>query len=54
VQAVLDEARRRQQHRATVLWKPGDHSPEGFYLRLGFRPTGQVFHGQAVGELFLS
>jgi diamine N-acetyltransferase len=54
VQAVLDEARRRQQHRATVLWKPGDHSPEGFYLRLGFHPTGQVFHGQVVGELFLS
>jgi diamine N-acetyltransferase len=52
-QAVLDEARRRGQRRATVLWKPGDHSPEGFYLRLGFRPTGQVFHGQVVGERFL-
>lgn len=54
VQAVLDETRRRGQHRATVLWKPGEHSPEGFYLRLGFRPTGQEFHGQVVGELFLA
>lgn len=51
VQAVLDEARRRGAHRATVLWKPGPHSPEGFYLRLGFQPTGQVFHDQVVGAL---
>lgn len=53
VQAVLEEARRRGQPRATVLWKPGEHSPEAFYLRLGFRKTGQEFHGQLVGELFL-
>lgn len=53
VQAVLDEARRRGAHRATVLWKPGEHGPEGFYLRLGFRPTGQRFHDQVVGELLL-
>lgn len=53
VQAVVDEARRRGQRRATVLWKPGEHGPEGFYLRLGFRPTGQVFHNQVVGELHL-
>jgi diamine N-acetyltransferase len=53
VQTVLDEARRRGAHRATVLWKPGEHGPEGFYLRLGFRPTGQRFHDQVVGELLL-
>lgn len=53
VQVVLDEARRRGQNRTTVLWKPGEHGPEEFYLRLGFRPTGQVFHDQVVGELFL-
>ncbi|HEY8472245.1 MAG TPA: GNAT family N-acetyltransferase [Natronosporangium sp.] len=50
VEAVCDEARRRGERRATVLWKPGEHSPEGFYLRLGFRKTGQVFHDQLVGE----
>jgi diamine N-acetyltransferase len=53
VQAVLDEARRRGQKRVTVLWKPGEHGPEQFYLRLGFRATGQVLDGQKAGELFL-
>lgn len=53
VQEVLAEARRRGQHRATVLWVPGPAGPERFYLRLGFRPTGEEFHGQVVGELFL-
>jgi diamine N-acetyltransferase len=53
VQAVLDEARRRGEQRVTVLWKPGVHGPEDFYLRLGFRPTGQVLGGQVAGELFL-
>jgi diamine N-acetyltransferase len=53
VRAVLDEARRRGEPRATVLWKPGADSPEGFYLKMGFRPTGEEFHGQVVGELFL-
>jgi diamine N-acetyltransferase len=54
VQAVLEEARRRGQRRATVLWVPGPDGPEGFYLRLGFRPTGEQFGGQTVGELLLA
>lgn len=53
VEAVSDEARRRGQRRVTVLWKPGEHGPAGFYLRLGFRDTGQRFHDQVVGERFL-
>lgn len=53
VQGVLDEARRRGQARATVLWVPGRGGPEGFYLRLGFRPTGEEFHGEIVGEILL-
>lgn len=53
VRAVLDEARRRGERRVTVLWKPGEHSPEGFYLRMGFRPAGEVLDGQRAGELFL-
>jgi diamine N-acetyltransferase len=39
--------------RGTVLWLPGVAGPEGFYRRLGFRPTGQEFHGQLVGEIDL-
>lgn len=45
--------RPRGQSRATVLWVPGDAGPEGFWLRLGFEPTGEEFHGQTVGEIFL-
>ncbi|QSB17379.1 GNAT family N-acetyltransferase [Natronosporangium hydrolyticum] len=53
VSVVAAEARRRGQGRLTVLWVPGEHGPEQFYRRLGFRPTGEVFHGQHVGELSL-
>lgn len=53
VQVVLDEARRRGQKRVTVSWVPGEGSPEGFYLGLGFRRTGRVEDGEVVGELFL-
>ncbi|MEV6866457.1 hypothetical protein AB0M44_36375 [Streptosporangium subroseum] len=42
------------QDRVTVLWVAGEHGPERFYLRLGFRPTGQEIHGQVVGELPLA
>jgi len=53
VDGVLAEARRRGQDRATVLWVPGPAGPEKFYLRLGFRPTGELFDGQVVGALSL-
>ncbi|MBX9246819.1 GNAT family N-acetyltransferase [Actinotalea ferrariae] len=53
VEAVAEEARARGQQRITVLWVPGDAGPERFYLRLGFRPTGQVLEDQVVGELLL-
>lgn len=53
VEAVAAEARRRGQKRITVLWVPGDGGPEGFYLSLGFTPTGEVLGGEVVGELML-
>lgn len=58
VDAIAAEARRRGQKRITVLWLQGDGGPEGFYLRLGFVPTGEVMtdsagHGEVVGELML-
>jgi len=53
VESVLDEAYRRGQTRATVLWVPGEGGPEGFWLQMGFEPTGQEFHGQVVGERLL-
>jgi diamine N-acetyltransferase len=58
VEAVAAEARRRGQKRITVLWVQGEDGPEGFYLRQGFRPTGEVMtdgagRGEVVGELIL-
>ncbi|WP_062212065.1 N-acetyltransferase [Streptomyces sp. NBRC 109706] len=54
VEAVCAEARRRGQRRVTVMWLPHEHGPEEFYLRVGFRPTGETLEGQVVGELLLS
>ncbi|WP_037358170.1 GNAT family N-acetyltransferase [Amycolatopsis orientalis] len=53
VEAVLAEARRRGSESATVLWVPGEHSPEQFYLRLGFEPTGQLHEGEVVARIRL-
>lgn len=53
IDAVCQEARRRGQDRVTVLWVPGEGGPEGFYQRIGFRPTGEIIHDQVVGELLL-
>jgi diamine N-acetyltransferase len=53
VSQVAQEARRRGFSRITVLWGLGKGGPEGFYLRQGFRPTGEVMSDQAVGELTL-
>lgn len=49
VDTVVAEARRRGQSRITVLWEKGTDGPEGFYLRLGFIPTGDLF-GETVGR----
>lgn len=53
VESVAAEARRRGHKRITVLWIQGDGGPEGFYMRLGFTPTGEVMGGEIVGELVL-
>ncbi|WP_277213221.1 GNAT family N-acetyltransferase [Isoptericola croceus] len=53
VEQVAAEARRRGVDRITVLWDAGHpRSPEGFYLRCGFLPIGELF-GQRLGELIV-
>lgn len=52
VEQVAAEARRRGVEQITVLWERGEGGPEGFYLRLGFVPTGELF-GETVGTLDL-
>ena len=54
VGAIAAEARRRGNSRITVLWLPGDGGPQGFYLRLGFTPTGEVLGREIVAELMLA
>jgi diamine N-acetyltransferase len=53
VRAVCDELRRRGRSRATVTWAEGPGGPAGFYLGLGFRPTGERSGDQVVAELEL-
>ncbi|MEU2129403.1 GNAT family N-acetyltransferase [Streptomyces sp. NPDC018352] len=53
VEAVCEEIRRRGQTRATVTFVPGEHGPEQFYFRLGFRLTGEKADDEVVGELEL-
>ncbi|MFC4017295.1 GNAT family N-acetyltransferase [Micromonospora sp. GCM10011542] len=54
VEAVCAEVRRRGQDRAVTTWEPGADGPERFYLRLGFRPTGETSGGQTVGARLLA
>jgi diamine N-acetyltransferase len=49
VDEVAQEARARGWDRMTVLWARGADGPEGFYLRCGFEPTGEVLFDQVVG-----
>ncbi|MEV7552816.1 GNAT family N-acetyltransferase [Amycolatopsis sp. NPDC089917] len=53
VEAVAAEIRRRGGDRMTTTWHPGEDGPEGFYLKLGFVPTGETSGDQTVGELLL-
>ena len=53
VASVAAEIRRRGGRELYVTWHPGPDGPEGFYLGLGFRTTGETSGGQTVGVLDL-
>ncbi|MFC4057019.1 GNAT family N-acetyltransferase [Planomonospora corallina] len=53
VRAACEELRGRGQKRITVTWKPDDDGPEPFYLKLGFRRTGEMSDDEVVGEMDL-
>ncbi|MER7419170.1 GNAT family N-acetyltransferase [Micromonospora peucetia] len=53
VEAVAGEIRRRGGTQAYVTWEPRAGGPEKFYLKLGFRPTGEQSGGETVGVLDL-
>ena len=54
VASVAEEIRRRGGSVLTTTWHPGEDGPEGFYLALGFRKTGELSGEQTVGELSLT
>jgi diamine N-acetyltransferase len=45
VRAVAAEVRRRGHETLTTAYVLGPHSPEAFYLAIGFRPTGRSARG---------
>ncbi|MEV4723877.1 MULTISPECIES: GNAT family N-acetyltransferase [Micromonospora] len=51
VEAVCAEIRARGGNRAYVTWVPREGGAEGFYLKLGFRPTGEQSEGETVAVL---
>lgn len=53
VAAVCGEIRARGGTRAYVTWAPRAGGPAEFYLKLGFRPTGEQSGSQTVGVLDL-
>jgi len=54
VESLCQEAMRRGQHRLTVSYHLHENGPEGFYERLGFRPTGEHNQGEVVAERILT
>jgi diamine N-acetyltransferase len=53
VESVAAELRRRGTKELYVTWHEGPHGPAEFYLRLGFRRTGELVEGETVGVLDL-
>jgi diamine N-acetyltransferase len=53
VESVAAEIRRRGGKELYVTWHAGPAGPEEFYLKLGFRITGEESEGETVGVLAL-
>jgi diamine N-acetyltransferase len=54
VEGLYAEALRRGRRRLVTTWSQHEHGPEGFYVRLGFRPTGERHQGEIVAERILA
>jgi Sortase and related acyltransferases len=53
IQALADEARRREFSTLNVIWEPGESGPEAFFLRVGFTPVGETQYGETIGAMQL-
>lgn len=54
LQLAIDHLRTLDAHELFTSWVPGEGGPEGFYLRLGFEPTGELDDDEIVARLDLS
>ncbi|QUC62765.1 GNAT family N-acetyltransferase [Streptomyces sp. A2-16] len=54
VESVAAELRRRETKELYVTWHEGEDGPAEFYLRLGFRRTGELSGSETVGVLDLA
>lgn len=50
---IVEERTRLGDRALLTSWVPGKGSPESFYLRLGFHPTGAIVDGEIEGRLTL-
>ena len=50
---LADELRGRGATELTSSYEPGEHSPRGFYLGLGFEETGEIYESEVVIRLQL-
>jgi len=53
VRALIEEAKRRDVKRLTVLWERGEDGPEEFFLHVGFKPVGETPYGEVIGAIDL-
>lgn len=53
VNALIDEARKRDVKRLTVIWERGESGPELFFLHMGFAPIGETPYGEVIGAIDL-
>ena len=53
VKSTADEARKRGFTRLTVIWEPGEDSPEEFFKRVGFTVVDETQYGEKIGALEL-
>jgi len=53
VNALIEEARRREVEKLTVLWERGEDGPEEFFLHVGFEPIGETPYGEVIGAIRL-
>jgi diamine N-acetyltransferase len=51
---AIDEVRTRGGSELFTSWVPGEGSPEGFYHKIGFEPTGEIDEGEIVARLDLN